>query len=245
MGIPDRVAEEKAKPRYVLVAEELTRRIQSGFYPVGTCLPTEQQLCQEFKVSRFTIRNAIGKLHNASLVSPEHGVGTRVDRTHMSDRYLLSLSSVSEIERFTWSTEFKVVRTVLMNASDAPIPLPDIAGQWLFIEGLRFVRSDPLPISLVQIYVSPQFNGIADRIRSGPIFALVEDVYGESVHSLRQEISAVVAPEAARELLQLEAGSPVLQIRRHYMNSANRTIQVSNNISVSERFTYSADIITR
>ena len=38
------------------ITERLTRRIISGEYPVGTKLPTERALAEEFDVARHVIR---------------------------------------------------------------------------------------------------------------------------------------------------------------------------------------------
>lgn len=236
-----------ATPRYIEVADELIQQVQAGIYPVGTCLPTENVLCEKFGVSRFTIRNALNRLREVGLVSPEHGVGTRVDRTHVSERFILSLGSIAEISEFTRSTGFKILRKVRIDAADADIALPNFGEPWLLIEGARTVPKRKEPISLVQLHINPAFAGISDRVgkRAGPIYALVEELYQERVASIKQTISAITVPPRMQPLLQLEPGAPVLQIVRHYLSSSNTTIQISNTISVSSRFVYSVDIETR
>ncbi|GAA4326908.1 hypothetical protein GCM10023144_10960 [Pigmentiphaga soli] len=204
-------------------------------------------MCDMFKVSRFTVRNALSRLNQKGLVSPEHGVGTRVERSHMSERLLLSLGSLAEISQFTRSTGFKILRKILIEPSEADIPLPNFGKPWLLLEGLRLVPKSKDPISLVQLHVNPAFADIADRVgkRSGPIYSLVEEMHGERVASLKQTISAVPVPAQMESLLGLEKGAPVLQIIRHYLNASGDPIEISNTISVSSRFTYSMDIETR
>ena len=47
-----------ADHRYLQVARTLRKEIVDGVYPVGSQLPTEQQLCERFEVSRYTVREA-------------------------------------------------------------------------------------------------------------------------------------------------------------------------------------------
>lgn len=60
------------------VSEVLIRRIISGDYPVGSLLPPEPQLVDEFEVSRPVAREAMKFLEAAGLVSIRQGEGTVV-----------------------------------------------------------------------------------------------------------------------------------------------------------------------
>lgn len=67
------------------VFEILKERINQGVFHSGNQLPTENQLAEELKVSRSTIRVAISKLEDRKLVQRRQGVGT----------YLRELSKIS------------------------------------------------------------------------------------------------------------------------------------------------------
>ena len=54
-----------APPRYVWLHACLHNDINSGIYPVGTFLPTEEQLGKTYGVSRHTVREATRKLARA------------------------------------------------------------------------------------------------------------------------------------------------------------------------------------
>ena len=67
-----------AAAKYQEIASSLRERIDSGEWLVGDQLPTEQELCAEFQVSRTTVRQAIADLRDAGLVDVRHGVGAKV-----------------------------------------------------------------------------------------------------------------------------------------------------------------------
>jgi GntR family transcriptional regulator len=48
------IAENDARPRYQVIADELFADITSGRHPVGGMLPTEMELCARYNVSRYT-----------------------------------------------------------------------------------------------------------------------------------------------------------------------------------------------
>ena len=51
-------------PRYQRVADDLTKHIGTGKYPVGGYLPTEMELCRKYGISRHTVREALRQLRD-------------------------------------------------------------------------------------------------------------------------------------------------------------------------------------
>lgn len=62
------------------VLDILTQRIKDRIYPPGSRLPPENQLAEEFNVSRATVRSALKVLSSKRLIVRRQGVGTFVSR---------------------------------------------------------------------------------------------------------------------------------------------------------------------
>jgi len=62
------------------VEQILNERIQEGIYPPGGKIPTEDQLAEEFDVSRATIRAAFNAMTASHIIVRRHGVGTFVSQ---------------------------------------------------------------------------------------------------------------------------------------------------------------------
>lgn len=60
------------------ILDILVERILNGVYPPGSKLPPENQLRDEFNVSRSTIRTAVSRLEDRKLVHRQRGVGTYI-----------------------------------------------------------------------------------------------------------------------------------------------------------------------
>lgn len=65
--------------KYKIVKEDLLEKILSGKYAVNDKLPTESELMATFKVSRYTIRRAVGELETANYVYRIQGGGIFVN----------------------------------------------------------------------------------------------------------------------------------------------------------------------
>ena len=48
--------------RWVRLADDLTRGITNGDYPLDSYLPTEMELCEKYNVSRYTVRQTTESL---------------------------------------------------------------------------------------------------------------------------------------------------------------------------------------
>ena len=59
--------------KYMQVYKVLLSRIEQGIYPVGSCLPSETELINEFQVSRITVRRALQDLEDNGYVKRKRG----------------------------------------------------------------------------------------------------------------------------------------------------------------------------
>ena len=81
------------QPRYMQLAQTLINEIQSGRFPVGSTIPTEFELCEQFGASRSTVREAVKQLVQLGMVVRQAGhrhdrqggeVGRRLSRRSCS-----------------------------------------------------------------------------------------------------------------------------------------------------------------
>ncbi|MFF1542512.1 GntR family transcriptional regulator [Streptomyces sp. NPDC058291] len=72
------MAYEVEAPKYVRLAQTVQRRIEAGTYPPGTRVPSENQLVQEFGMSRPTVVRALELLKRDGWLESRQGYGTIV-----------------------------------------------------------------------------------------------------------------------------------------------------------------------
>lgn len=66
------------QPQYIQIAEQLRSQIATGKYPVGSRIPTENELAQSLGVSRPTVRHALDLLTSEERLIRVKGSGTFV-----------------------------------------------------------------------------------------------------------------------------------------------------------------------
>ena len=65
-------------PLFQQLANTLRTAIETGEYPAGSRLPTENELCQKYSVSRVTVRKALDELSHSEFLVRKPGKGTFV-----------------------------------------------------------------------------------------------------------------------------------------------------------------------
>ncbi|MGK0699708.1 GntR family transcriptional regulator [Priestia flexa] len=96
---------------YLQVKDILVKRIQEKVWPPNTLIPTEQELMEEFEVSRTTLRQAITMLVQDGLLEKKQGKGTIVKTQPLIGGSLGKLKGFAEeaIERGL-TPESKLIR---------------------------------------------------------------------------------------------------------------------------------------
>jgi len=228
---------------YLQVARALKKEIIDGVYLVGTQLPTEDQLCERFSVSRYTVREALRRLREDNLVSSRPRAGTIVVPRPSLASYVQDLMSINDLLAFASDAPF-AIDSIRMIAIDDDLAsrtglLP--GEEYLAVAGCRKTDGAAAPVCLTECYINRAFAAVGRLLprHAGPIFPLIEDLFGVSVVEVHQQISAVVLPPAQAAALQVETGTAALEIQRTYKTSEAAVAQVTINTHPGSRFRYS------
>src|ERR1700733_10458496 len=90
---------------FLVLHDEIAR----GAMAPGDALPTEQVLCDQFGVSRITVRRALADLAEQGYIERRHGVGSFVRQLDRSDEAPLSGSYMDNLRQTQFQTSVEVV----------------------------------------------------------------------------------------------------------------------------------------
>jgi DNA-binding GntR family transcriptional regulator len=229
-----------ADHRYLQVARTLRKEIVDGVYPVGSQLPTEHELCERFAVSRYTVREALRRLREDNLVASRPRAGTLVVPRPTTNSYSHDVVSINDLLAFAAGAQFAIESNAMITIDEdlAARTGLQVGTEWLAVRGYRQSHGDEAPVCRTEYYINRSFAAVGRLLQrhSGPIFPLIEDLFGVSVVEVHQEISAIViGPELARAL-KIAPGTAALEMQRTYTTSDGEVAQVTINTHPSSRF---------
>lgn len=198
-------------PLYQKILEELCRRISGGVYPLGSMLPPEPKLCEEFGVSKITVRRALQELELDGLIERRQGLGNVVKEP--SESITIGLTN------FTTQVatgRLRLVRTLLednlVQASEAVAQRLGVQTGSLLRHLVRLDSEGGLPLSLDEAFIPPALaSGITHIIAASPTFMHGwQQAAGISLAKTHYEISVELATPSDQQQLHISPTTPVL-----------------------------------
>lgn len=232
---------------YSQISEVLAQRIADGTYAVGTAIPTENELANEFDASRHTVRAALRQLQDLGLISRRRGSGTLVEAQHTRAGYSQSLSSLEDLVQLaarTPRTVHKMQEVVLDTVLAAQLGCAP-GSRWLRISSTRGEPGMP-PNAWTDLYVDAHYKRVRPLVQAHPdrlVSDLIETHFGRRIASVEQTISGTSIPPALAKPLGIEPGAPGLMIRRHYRDQAGTVLLASLSYHPADRYQFTTTLI--
>jgi GntR family transcriptional regulator len=221
---PMLLVSDNYSPKYAQIANVIRQRIARGQWPKGHQLPANDELAEEFGVSRVTIRQAVELLVRDGLVEPQQGRGTFVTGTISEDRWLrveTNLADLAEVYRDT-SPE-------ILNISEGticpPLRLEDGVASERYVYMRRVHSRNQQPYCVVSIYIDETvFRKHAVRFRKEVVIPILATMRAPKIVHAHQTLTIGSADLEVARLLRVPLNSPVAEVRRVFNSADMRVI---------------------
>jgi GntR family transcriptional regulator len=242
------MADSESLPRQEAFAAELAEEIAAGKYPKGARFPTELELQKRFKVGRHTAREALKILTEKGLLGRRRKTGTFVLALRPVEHYVHSLRSIRGLFDFAQSTQLDIQYEGFVSGSakdQEEFVLPDT--RWLRISGVRSKNGENLPLCWAEITIPERFAPNREKIRQGTkaLYELVMAEHGLRLEYVEQKITATHIPPQIAAVLQTEANSSGLLVKRRYVAHTGLAFEISHNLYPADRYSIESVIRQR
>jgi GntR family transcriptional regulator len=203
---------------YLQLYEILRKKIETGEWQVGSQIPTEDELCKMFNVSRATVRTAVLELVRQGYLKRQQGKGTFIQRNIVSEGLNMQISFKELLLEEGIDTVPRVLaRTVMMPVDDLEQQLeltPD--KHIIYIKRLWTVHDEPVLIqeNYIPYHICPLL--LEDDIEHHSLFELLEKKYGIKITRVKNHIDITRLTTDDERVLGLPEGSPALLITQKF-----------------------------
>ena len=232
-------SEHRGVSLYYRVKSVLEEGIRSGTYPPGTRLPSENDLCQTYRVSRATVREAIRELIVGGLVDRHHGKGSFVRAASR----VPSLKFTGFLEDLYDQVQKVSVHSVAINERVGPESVLQRLGlspgtSLTLIERARWVDGEPFAWT-----VNFLPTAIGRRIRRRdlqrwPALRVLEEQLGIEVAEAVQTLRAELADGESARHLAVPFASPILFVERLYLDRQGAPLQLVRTHYRADRYEF-------
>ncbi|MFZ4875422.1 GntR family transcriptional regulator [Janthinobacterium sp. Mn2066] len=232
-------------PLYQQIKALITQSLQSGEWKPGELIPSEVELAGRFKVSQGTVRKAIDELAAENLVMRRQGKGTFVSTHHEARAHFRFLRLVPDegVPHYPES-KFLEVRRVRAPADVARLMELKSGDAVIFIKRVQYF--DGVPTIVEELWLPGLiFKGLtAERLveYKGPMYGLFETEFGTRMIRASEQIRAVCADADAAQLLNIEAGTPLLSSERVSFTYGDKPVELRRGLYLTSHHHYQNEL---
>jgi GntR family transcriptional regulator/GntR family frlABCD operon transcriptional regulator len=211
----------KGLPQHKRLYEILRKHITGGVYREGDLLPSENELCALYGMTRPTVRQSLSTLANDGFIIRHQGKGSIVH--HMpKDIGILSVSgTTSAVGNRNLKTKIISKPSLIPWPQKFMFPLSDLEKEsgCIFMERLRLLDEEPIfyDISYIPNINLPRISSRQFENRS--LFAMLRDHYHIEIKGGEQRIKAIPAAGMVSRYLKLAKKEPVLHLERKMLTN--------------------------
>ena len=234
----DNVLALSSVPLHTQLRDVLRARILDGEYPQGSQMPSESELGTLFRVSRITVRQALGDLQKEGLIFKIHGKGTFVAKP----KTFQNVSTLQGLAESMTGRGFEVInrlRSFRFIPADKLVAERLVEGEAVAqIKRVRLINREPVSLEITYLP-----KALGERLEKADlvtrdIFLILENDCALSLGHADLAIDAVLADSDLTQALEVEPGSPIMRIERLTHDADGRPLDFEHLYYRGDAFQY-------
>lgn len=240
------ISRYSGKPLYAQLRDEVKRQILDGTFKPGDRIPTEEEICNQYKISRSVIKQAFTELVKDGYLERNTRNGTIVkDNQHTG--FFKEIQSYNDETRRAGHKP----KTVILSSNIIPAT-SSVAGELkitvgdpvIHIERLR--SRDDLIIYYVDAYYNPVYlpkfnNYITDNCS---FYDKMLEVYDIKVCTAHRTFEAISCDKKLANILKVKAHSAIMYVKSCEYDQFERLISYDESFYIGENSEFEVEIKT-
>jgi GntR family transcriptional regulator len=203
-------------PFYYQLKQILLNDIKEQGLAPGDRLPSDNELCASYDVSRTVVRQALSELETEGVIERVKGRGTFLAPQRTGEQLVQSLTGLFEDVKARGSHLRSVVRRLEVVPADELVAAElrlQPGGSVILIERLRFVDDEPWVLVTTQLPYDLAPGLLNEDLANQSLYGLLEDKYNVRLRHGHRSVEAAVANEELARSLGIARGDPLLVLR--------------------------------
>lgn len=230
------------KAKFTVIKQYICDKIETGEWSQHTKVPSENELANQFCVSRMTARRALQELTDQGLLVRTQGAGTFV-ATFKSQSSLLEIRNIADeiADRgHQYSAKQLKLESVCVDAEMAILLNINESENAYYSEILHFENGEPIQLEqrFVNSRLIPDYLAQDYTVITPHEYLTAQAPLTEATH----EVEAVLADKEVSHLLDISPTTPCLQVKRRTW-STQGVVSVAILISPGNKYRLGSHLI--
>jgi len=231
-------------PLYSQLKQVIKEDIRNDKYKIGEQLPTEMELCEEFNVSRVTVRRAIQELVQEKVLYRKQGKGTFVSEAKIK-RELVSLGGFSDVAiQSGQEPSSQILKNRVRKARQKLAELFNIDSDSEILELKRILSINNKPLIIEKSYYPiakfPNLEGyIGENVST---YKVLKDYYSTDVVKANKTLDIILSDAEQSTIFNCDLNSVMYLLKKKTFSKGNEVIHVSESVIPSSKVTFAFSV---
>lgn len=196
------------------IAEDIKTKIFHDGYPVGSMVPTENELAAQYAVSKITVRNAVKILVAEGYLKKQSGKGTFVISNRPFNHLAQAASFSSILESGGHQVTKRVLAVALAKESERPEPLRNVQEEVTKVT--RVHDMDGRPYVYTEHFLRAPLASFATKNLANHSLYQVLLEADVTIHRFEDTMTVGQLSEAAARTLMIEEPTALCRVRQGF-----------------------------
>lgn len=220
-------------PLYSQLKNLIIDKIEKGEYAENSQIPSEQELCDTYDISRPTVRQAISELTNSGYLYKEKGKGT----------FVANKKSYIDIKNYTGFTDsildsqdpgqhnivsMKIIMGDDNNKLEKTFGISSIYGQKAEFAEIKYMlmqNNSVLSLNVSYLPISQFPNIIQDITEKKPSYDILKGKYPLIPVKSKSSLEVMYTEQSEAQFLQLQMGQPLIKIENVLYSKSGQVVE--------------------
>jgi GntR family transcriptional regulator len=240
---PFKLEPSSPKPLHLQFAEQLKKRVHKGPWRMGEQIPSERELMELAKLSRATVRQAIGALVQQGVLEKSHGSGTFVASPKIEQPMNTAYSFSEQLKKLGLHLEDTLLERKLLKADTALAKRLQLrkGAKIIYLHRLRTIDSKPFMVSKAYIPFALCPGLLKDNLDT-TLYNLLVERYQLPVIRATDKIEALQPTPDIMKRLDMPPHAPILFVERLAATTNERILHLGLNYIRADKCSFRVDL---
>lgn len=235
---------DSGSPLHQQISDWLAGQIESGALAPDERLPSEHELCEQFDVSRVTVRRALQTLEAEGRIIRRQGIGSFVADRRVPHGLVRLTDFAQDMARAGLQASSRILHRAMEQAT------PVVARHLEMDDGQSVLRLDRLrlgddsPVALDRTWLGPWHAQLLDGhdLTTRTIYGILETEYRIPILSGHYRITADTIDVNGAQALGISSDEPLLVIERTSRTVAEKPVYFQRRYYRRDRMAYELEL---
>ncbi len=232
------IFKNSSTPLYAQLKDSIKHAIKAGHLKPNDKLPTEEEICAEFGISRPVVRQAYKELLDENYIIRYKSRGTFVKEPEIKSMFFSEFSDIeTDLINMGFIPSVKLIKKEILHINNCPKAIQDCFSSSDILKVRLIYSNDEIPLVYKEAYYPIDLiRGIQSiNFEKSPIYNTLESEFNIWLSHIKRVVDAQIIQDEIAIILKTEKNLAVHYVESIAFDDRERVVEYALSYYVGER----------